>query len=323
MDPVFVEVEQFDDPWLRSMVATSIFVPRFVRKNLEGSRTFRAEWQVNRTAIRLDVKRNDAKRNDAKRQRRNIDNELVRIASAVVAAFPYRPSGVHIVFVPCKETRRLPRGAGEAVGPEHVNGGLTASGRILVYRLEDAGKVLVHELVHLYGMDAALRDSNADAVEAALARKYGVLIDPHGAGGLGLNECYTDLLACWLYARWCNTDLVLVRRRMDAVAVRLLLHRPSKRTPERTHAFSYYVCKAALWHRLCATGSKFPETSLLWAPAQDIRLFATLVDSALSEWTPGDGSYGRILYDVDRVSVPNTLSEFVREVTSSDSLKMT
>ena len=61
-----------------------------------------------------------------------------------------------VVFFPAIEKRRLPP-PGKPLGPEHVNGGYAFPGdpsSIVLYREEEAERVLVHELLHACGSDS-------------------------------------------------------------------------------------------------------------------------------------------------------------------------
>lgn len=67
-----------------------------------------------------------------------------------------------VFWFPAETPRRLPTlSSGEAVGPQHVNGGYTipcSSDAIVVYRKEEATRVLVHELLHAACTDTHIRE---------------------------------------------------------------------------------------------------------------------------------------------------------------------
>ena len=290
------------------------YVPPFVRAFMSSAkRAGRVERETpHGTRIVIDVWSKDT-------DLRFAEEEMAPLAVAVCAGLPFRPM-VRIAFIACALPRTLPRTRGEPLAPVHVNGGVTYSGpkgpQIAVFRKEDACKVMVHELLHLYGFDAALL-SRQHAVEPALMRRYGIVESV--AGRFGLNECLTDLAACKLHAAWRSAKAVDVKFHLDAVAMRLLIH--SQRLKglgkgwgggyrERTHAFCYYVCKAALWDR-------FPAAL---AAARDPVAFAALVDTALQEWSPGDGSFGT---PFSSGSAPKPMGAFARYVAQTDSMRMT
>jgi hypothetical protein len=163
---------------------------------------------------------------------------------------------VDIVFAALRSNRMIPARAGEAVGPEHVNGGISFMGRYdrpcaLVYREEDAHKVLIHELVHCFGVDATLNDPASDA---KLAERYGVRSQ---GMNLGLNEAYTETLACFLHtlafasaSASVGPSLSVASAHFSQLAANLAAHFGRANHPfaylERTHAFAYVACRAAL-----------------------------------------------------------------------------
>jgi len=84
-----------------------------------------------------------------------------RTASLLREATGRSHESVSIVFVATPSPRLLPEQPRGAVGPEHINDGVTffrySPPRVLVWREEDADKVITHELVHRFGIDEALR----------------------------------------------------------------------------------------------------------------------------------------------------------------------
>lgn len=211
-----------------------------------------------------------------------------------------------IVFVAIRRPARvLPKASGDPVMPVHINGGLTQGDRILVYRVQDAGKVLVHELLHLAGVDAALRPAAgrswgvASDASQAVAQRFGVL--PMRMP-LGLNEAYTETLACYLHALWWAADayasrprsptstrarledatLAKVNSHIQTVARRVWRHYGSAQWREGTHCFAYVACRAALWSH------PFLERLLAQHPPghppSDPAAFSHLVIEAVDAW---------------------------------------
>lgn len=209
---------------------------------------------------------------------------------------------VDVTYVAHPARRELPPQPGTPILPEHVNGGVTfmGTGRVLVYRREDACKVLIHELLHLYGYDRLLRYDHE--AEAGLMRVLGVAQLQQGSGGgtahFGLSECYVDALACYLHAftnvsrRATVVDLEAVDSHLSAAAARILLHYgrkprallhpPVPVMTEGTHACSYYLCKAALWRDI----GEFVRTHPPWVIPQNPAAFAKLVEGAVRLWRP-------------------------------------
>jgi hypothetical protein len=223
-----------------------------------------------------------------------------RTAALLGEANGESPWSVDVVFAAVDAPRKLPQQPGEPVGPEHLNGGVTAiaTGRVLVYREEDAEKVLVHELVHRFGLDDGLRPEvpAASRAAAALAREFGVRpISMH----LGLNEAYTEALACFLHA-----NCVAARTGSDPaeklsvagahyleLSRLLVAHHQNKRqkntapfgNAERTHAFAYVHCRAALFQpkHLQRLLDDYPPGS----PPRDAAEFTRALTEALTDLT--------------------------------------
>ena len=198
---------------------------------------------------------------------------------------------VHVTFAAHSARRMLPELVGAAIMPENVNGGVTFidTQRVLVYREEDACKVLIHELLHLYGYDNKLLYSQA--AESRVMLEYGVQFLGGSVGHLGLSECYIDAIACFLHGHVEGSATKDVMMHMDVVATRLLMHYgrdplsigsgPHK-IVEGTHGFSYYVCKAALWRDIRAFLDAHPPNMMPNNP----EAFATLVIGAVRKWSP-------------------------------------
>jgi hypothetical protein len=127
-------------------------------------------------------------------------------------AHPSAFQGSEVIFSAIrKPLRTLPEKHGEPVKPDNINGGLTHTpghptpSRILVYRVQDAGKVLVHEILHLAGLDTPLQAHGGHSwnpvkeSQALVAQRYGIVTNRHP---LGLNESYTEVMACYLHTLW-------------------------------------------------------------------------------------------------------------------------
>jgi hypothetical protein len=143
--------------------------------------------------------------------------EELRLRSGSIAPFTF-------AFVPAGGRRRLPVRPRAPVLPDHINGGVTFGRErlVAVLRKEDACKVLVHELVHLAGLDSPIRPHALPPdLEPALAKRYDVQQTLGETLGkfdqraeavhelrrrppppLGIAEAYTETLACFLYSVW-------------------------------------------------------------------------------------------------------------------------
>lgn len=77
----------------------------------------------------------------------------------------FGPHGWRVGYFPSEFKRELPE-PGQPIGPEHVNGGYAMpchTNSIIIYRKEEATRVLIHELFHAACCD---RDLNLEAKEA-------------------------------------------------------------------------------------------------------------------------------------------------------------
>lgn len=158
--------------------------------------------------------------------------------------------------------KKLPR-HGKAVTPFHVNGGVTLSGAsdasIVVYRREEVIKVLTHEMIHAFHLDAkfisreqesffneyfnitcksvTLNESFTDALAITINTVlYGML---HG----NMKKCFAKEIDHML--KQAQTILVhygYVREKGKLVAKRPIC--------EQTHTVSYYVLKAVVFSNL-------------------------------------------------------------------------
>lgn len=162
----------------------------------------------------------------------------------------------HIVYIPCSRRRALPKSPADPVTPECINGGMTTfmtqpakhPWRIIVFRREDADKVMLHELVHLFRVDGNRID---DSVEQAWIRARGWPVrSAPPTRYLNAQESITEALGCYMG--------VVFRRRLSmpfvtlAVAYRWMLGAAAHLLArgivvDGTHAFSYMVLRAVLW----------------------------------------------------------------------------
>ncbi len=157
--------------------------------------------------------------------------------------------------------RRLPAEASSAISPEHVNGGVSQrfvgddSRAFVVYRRQDMEKVLVHELLHNAGVDDPASFEACRDASLRVQARHAVTC---GGTGLRLSEAYVDALAVLVHAAArsrtrseLSGNLASVVDHALCVAARVVNHFGRWRWPatgisETTHAFAYYVAKAAL-----------------------------------------------------------------------------
>lgn len=144
----------------------------------------------------------------------------------------------------------------------NVNSGFTSKdyvnglSSIVVYREEEAAKVLIHELLHAFEIDCKTLMSDDEQRFAELFGMY---------SGVKINESFTDAYACLLNVVYCS--LVLSRlhgeahqniikqfvnfERMHIVKIgqRVWL-KVSNQRKEKTNVIAYYVIKALIWSNI-------------------------------------------------------------------------
>lgn len=169
--------------------------------------------------------------------------ESVRVLSSLRGSRP-----VHVTYCNACGDRMLPVIRGEVLTKENVNGGVcmdTGTTRVvLVFRRQDAPKVMVHELLHLFDIDRSLHRMPA-AVENQVARPRVGMWAAMGRLNtrVALGEAYTDAIACIV-----SSGRERAIRHGVRVARRVMDHFANGGRPflEQTHVFSYYVVKAAM-----------------------------------------------------------------------------
>ena len=187
----------------------------------------------------------------------------VRVLGAMTSL---RRSPRHITVHALRHPARRYLDPAEPLGPQHINGGVQMQGPsgeplIFVFRTEEMAKVAIHELVHALNLFPATYPQRLDAE-----------VRPGSSAALALGEALVDALACHVDARLRSRDerrfaenLAQLRRHVVVKAAVVSAH--LKRFPiERTHAFSYYVAKAALLvhgmprlQALLASGPRSPQ----------------------------------------------------------------
>lgn len=152
------------------------------------------------------------------------------------------------------------------LGPEHVNSGYTMMmmQHVVVYRLEEAEKVFIHELVHLWGLDALLlNDAQVDIVEKCTPTcEAPFQIQPKTH--IGAREAITDAIAIIAHTAFCVAHRRIPKTRADAMTVQNehIMNQAAKVLRiqgfksleelrvrpyfEDTHVCMYYVIKAAI-----------------------------------------------------------------------------
>ena len=155
--------------------------------------------------------------------------------------------------------------------PLHINSGVTSSysteATVVVYRKEEMVKVLTHEMIHAFGLDA----KNISEDQEAFVNKYFNIT----CKSVTINESFTDSLACYIntvmytfYERYDNIkfdkklekNFAKEKMHMLKQAEKVLVYngyyksgniiKSDKPVCEYTHVTSYYVIKALIYNNL-------------------------------------------------------------------------
>lgn len=135
---------------------------------------------------------------------------------------------------------------------DYVNG----LSSIVVYREEEAAKVLIHELLHAFDIDC--KTSMSDD-EQRFAKLFGMY------SGVKINESFTDAYACLLNVVYCSLVLSRLhgeahqniikqfinfeRKHIVKIGQRVWL-KVSNQRKEKTNVIAYYVIKALIWSNI-------------------------------------------------------------------------
>lgn len=166
----------------------------------------------------------------------------------------------------CYDGKKHLPGNNEDLTPYHVNGGITMSGGIsadvVVYRKEEIVKVLTHELIHAFGLDAKFISPED---EAFVNDYFGITCK-----SATINESFTDALACYIntvihtylsyrdtFSKQFDKNFASERRHITSQACKVLVHNGyykkngvlmnNNKVCEKTHVTSYYVLKAVVY----------------------------------------------------------------------------
>lgn len=180
------------------------------------------------------------------------------------------PRSITVTTIACPNTRTFPLTPGQPLEPTNVNAGVasTSEDSVFVYRSQHLEKVLIHELVHVFRLDAGLIHS--EGVQSIEKRMMSSLRYTSESGRLCLYEAYTETLACYWHMFW--WIMQLGRQRLIDISTpdafvkfvnltwnkELILYlevcrgitRHYESAPEmneKTHIFSYYFAKTAIW----------------------------------------------------------------------------
>lgn len=167
--------------------------------------------------------------------------------------------------------KQTPNKKNQRLTPYHINSGVTSSSLdfadVLVYRKEEVIKVLTHELIHAFGLDAKFISKK----DEDFFNNYFKLSSINTCKSVTINESFTDSLACLINTiiythlqRPTNFDIAFkknIKKETTHIinqAEKVLLYNgyylnkdhklENKNTIcEHTHVISYYVLKAVVY----------------------------------------------------------------------------
>ena len=163
---------------------------------------------------------------------------------------------------------------GEIFGPDNINSGLSMSTQdpkdlhIIIYRMEDIFKVLIHEIIHYVGLDFGKTD--VSPIDTMIKSKYKSMANT----SLYINEAYTEALALYYYCLIMKKDFTLEQEYSILQTKRFLLvngcdtiqaFKSKKNYSEISHPFAYILLKSALVNckYVMKNITKFPGDSKL------------------------------------------------------------
>jgi len=147
---------------------------------------------------------------------------------------------------------------GETFTSENINSGLSISNadpsavHIVIYRLEDIFKVLIHEMLHYVGLDLRNTElSTIRSIDDMIKNKYKSMLHMD----LHINEAYTEALALQYYCELMKKDFKLEQQhsiKQTKMFIRanrcdtLQSFQSKTDYQEKSHSFSYILLKSAL-----------------------------------------------------------------------------
>lgn len=147
---------------------------------------------------------------------------------------------------------------GEIPSPKHVNTGVRYDNIVIVYRREEMGKVLIHELLHRFGFEMVFNKEHDKQIRQ-IKRFFSV-------EDIVLNEAYVDALAMVMNTSFYAT---MMKRPFESLWVKELKHImkqaaclsaiyqeefKGRKIVEKTNGLSYYVIKAMILMGVGLTG---------------------------------------------------------------------
>lgn len=197
-------------------------------------------------------------------------NQLYNILNFYIQALNkiQHKASVKIVLYMTNFKKLFPADTGKELNEDNVNSGMTlfnaGERMIVIYRKEELFKVLLHELIHLYGLDFY---HYSPEVDKYMMEKHKIHVqEPHKnkANPLALYESYTETLACYghLIANILFTQQISNGEELDVAIQKAATKEASHymlqaskimkftHMKEDSHCFSYYFVKAALFRNI-------------------------------------------------------------------------
>lgn len=195
---------------------------------------------------------------------------------------------------------------------KHVNSGVTFFSPfdcdVYVYRKEEMAKVLIHEMIHFFDVDAKHVDHE---VESELHRHFCM---SDRVDVVNVNESFTDTMACMVHTCLCAATSspydsissylkdvhLLIRQEHDFMrrqAHQVLKHvdydpRCSSKNGEETHAIAYYVIKSLMFDHLDEFYRLMRPTNYVLTNVRVFTGFVTHIIGKVIDWS----AYGKKEY---------------------------
>lgn len=165
---------------------------------------------------------------------------------------------IKVILINCRLKKIKPK-TGKLTS-EHINSGVSDGEQVIVYRMEEMTKVLIHELIHFYGFDHHSEINANINIEEKLNNLFNFNIN---CKSINIYEAYTDTLACLLniiiytilsnnktdYIRNLNSERKYILNQASNVLKYVGYDEKlkSKSYCETTNVISYYVLKGILF----------------------------------------------------------------------------
>jgi hypothetical protein len=235
---------------------------------LETRYTYRFDGtKIELTTWNIPGKRNSDKKN------KHILNFFIASLNKIVGS---QKAVVRVMLIACPLEKMLPKTMGATIASDNVNSAFASlpssrdpHGFVVVYRKEELHKVVLHELVHLYGLDFRSYDPKYDILFQTM---YNITVKhPHknSRNALALYETYTETLAAYgsiitsvlFDKKSSNKSAAVVRQSVEARITRearffrsrvanIFSHFSHATFVEDTHVFAYYILKSAIFEHL-------------------------------------------------------------------------